>query len=147
MAVTAEVAIANLLYRYAECVDAGDFDGVSELFAEGDYFMRGGTELRGVQVGDAMRNIVITYDGSPRTRHVMTNPIIEIADDSVSATVRSSFTVFQTVEGFPLQPIIIGGYHDRFACVDGEWRFAQRRIHVDLVGDTSHHIRMAMAAR
>ena len=29
------VEIANLVYRYAELVDAGDYDGIGALFAQG----------------------------------------------------------------------------------------------------------------
>jgi 3-phenylpropionate/cinnamic acid dioxygenase small subunit len=143
MSISAETAITNLLYRYAELVDAGDFDAVSELFADADYMMRGGIQLRGAQVGTAMRATVITYDGSPRTRHLMTNAIVEVADDERSATARSSYTVFQATDWLPLQPILVGGYHDTFVR-DDEWRFARREIHVDLVGDTSHHVRISM---
>jgi hypothetical protein len=44
------------------------------------------------------------------------------------------------VAGAPLQPIVAGRYLDRFARVDGAWRFAERRILVDLVGDLSRHL-------
>ena len=29
-----ETAIANLVYRYAELIDAGDYDGIGALFAD-----------------------------------------------------------------------------------------------------------------
>ena len=147
MTTTSETAITNLLYHYAELVDAGDFDALSAMFADADYLMRGGAPLRGQQVGGAMRATVKVYDGMPRTRHVMTNAIVEIADDDTTATARSSFTVFQATDGFPLQPILIGGYHDTFVNTGGgsdDWRFSRREIHVDLVGDTSHHVRISM---
>lgn len=143
MTTTSATAITNLLYRYAELVDAGDFDALSAMFADADYLMRGGAALRGQHVGGAMRATVKLYDGIPRTRHVMTNAIVEVADDNASATARSSFTVFQATDGFPLQAILIGGYHDTFVN-DAGWRFARREIHVDLVGDTSHHVRISM---
>jgi 3-phenylpropionate/cinnamic acid dioxygenase small subunit len=147
MNVSSATAITNLLYRYAELVDGGDFDALSEMFADADYLMRGGSPLRGPQVGGAMRATVMLYEGSPRTRHVMTNAIVDIADDDATATVRSSFTVFQATDGFALQPILIGGYHDSFAKSGdalSDWRFTRREIHVDLVGDTSHHVRISM---
>jgi hypothetical protein len=37
--------------------------------------------------------------------------------------------------------IIAGRYHDAFATIDGEWRFTDRLIFSDLVGDLSHHLR------
>jgi 3-phenylpropionate/cinnamic acid dioxygenase small subunit len=147
MTITSETAITNLLHRYGELVDAGDFDALSAMFADADYLMRGGTPLRGAQVGAAMRATVKVYNGLPRTRHVMTNAIVDIADDNTTATARSSFTVFQATDGFPLQPILVGGYHDTLVNdTDSSlgWRFARREIHVDLVGDTSHHVRISM---
>jgi hypothetical protein len=32
-------------------------------------------------------------------------------------------------------------YRDRFEHRDGQWRFAERRVRVDLVGDVSHLLR------
>ena len=55
------------------------------------------------------------------------------------AVARSYFTVFQAPPDFPLQPIVIGRYHDAFARVDGAWRFADRLS--DLIGDLSRHLR------
>jgi hypothetical protein len=40
----------------------------------------------------------------------------------------------------PLQPIVTGRYHDRFERVAGEWRFAQRHMIVDHVGDVREHL-------
>jgi len=79
------------------------------------------------------------YDGIPRTTHLSTNVIIEIDDDGLGATVQSRYLVLQETSEFPLQPIIVGRYHDRIACVDGTWRFAERRFLIDLVGDMSAH--------
>ena len=55
-------------------------------------------------------------------------------------TARSYFTVLQAVPGFTLQPILAGRYHDEFEHVDGEWRFTDRLILPDLIGDLSHHM-------
>jgi hypothetical protein len=84
------------------------------------------------------------YDdtGTPKTKHVTTNLIIE-ADAAVgTATCRSYFTVLQAVRGaLPLQPIIAGRYHDRFVRTgDDGWRFDARHMIVDLVGDLSQHL-------
>ena len=35
-------AITTLMYHYAECVDAADFDGIAELFAARSHHQRGG---------------------------------------------------------------------------------------------------------
>ena len=83
-------------------------------------------------------------DGTPRTKHVTTNLILEIDDAAGAATCRSYFTVLQQVDDLALQPIIAGRYHDRFVREADVWRFAERRFHIDLVGDLSHHMLTAL---
>jgi hypothetical protein len=74
-------------------------------------------------------------DGTPRTKHVTTNAIVEFDAEETTATCRSYYTVFQQVDDQPLQPIIVGRYHDRFELVDGAWRWAERDYSlVDLIG-------------
>ena len=62
-------------------------------------------------------------------------------DHARTAACRSYYSVLQARPGLPLQVIIAGRYHDAFAHVDGEWRFTDRLIFSDLVGDLSHHLR------
>jgi 3-phenylpropionate/cinnamic acid dioxygenase small subunit len=137
-------AITNLLYRYAELMDLGDFAGVAELFAHAR--IKVGLEEAGyVDAAGILamwEDTVIRYpDGTPRTKHVTTNAIVEF--DGGVATARSYYTVFQQVDDTPLQPIIAGRYHDRFEHVDGAWRWAERDYTlVDLVGDLSRHLTM-----
>jgi 3-phenylpropionate/cinnamic acid dioxygenase small subunit len=89
------------------------------------------------------RTMVITYDdGTPRTKHVTTNIIIELDDEAGTAASRAYFTVLQAVSGLPLQPIVSGRYRDRFAFSGGQWRFAERQVRIDLVGDVSRHLRI-----
>lgn len=139
-------AIANELYRYAELVDAGRFDEVGELmehctFSYGD----GAGGPSGAQaIADMYRNTVITYDdGTPRTRHITANPIIETEGDT--ATVRSVYIVLQQAPDSPMQAIITGRYHDTLRRIDGRWRFVERRFLVDLVGDLSRHLRFDLS--
>ena len=61
--------------------------------------------------------IVLHPDGTPRTKHVTTNPIIEV-DDAETASCRSYYTVLQQTDELPLQTIVTGRYHDRFECVE-----------------------------
>ncbi len=137
---SAEQQIANLCFRYAELVDAGDFDGVSAMFEHATYGMVG-RWLRGHEVGDTMRQSVIVYDdGTPKTKHVTTNLLIELGDDGTTATCRSYFAVHQATPALPLQVITTGRYHDRFELAGGAWRFAERTISIDQVGDMTHHL-------
>jgi 3-phenylpropionate/cinnamic acid dioxygenase small subunit len=134
--------IASLVYRYAELLDEGDLDGVAALFEHATWGSGTRTErMQGTEQVRRMYDGVILYDdGTPRTKHVISNLAIEHEEGSTQARARSYFTVLQVHEG-ALRPIIAGRYHDRFENVDGAWRFAERIIHPDLQGDLSHHMR------
>ena len=138
-----ERQIVNLLHRYAELVDAADFDGISELFANAQVFMAGPEQpaVPGSMVGAVMKRFVKLHDGSPSTRHVISNTILDADSDSLVRT-RSVFTVLQGVAGeFPLQVVASGRYHDVFErSTDGRWRFGQRTMLVDHHGDVSQHL-------
>ncbi len=135
--------IEALIYRYAELLDSGDLDGVAALFEHADW-VAGSRDFR-VHGTDAVRRMyygVILYDdGTPRTKHVITNVVIDHDDGSTRATARSYFTVLQAADDGLLQPVIAGRYHDRFERAGGTWRFAERVIHPDLQGDLSRHMR------
>ena len=79
-------------------------------------------------------------NGTPHTRHVTTNLILDVDDDAGTGTCRSYITVFQKTDVLPLQPILAGRYHDRFERVDGTWRFAHRHMINDYLGDLSQHM-------
>jgi hypothetical protein len=139
-------AIRDLLFAYCWHMDRGEFDALGALFEHasmGDGSTPDGPMLTGAEAITALyRDRCILYDdGTPRTKHVCTNAIVEIDADAQHATSRSYFLVEQQLDDFPLQPIVGGRYHDRFERVDDEWRFTERRFFVDLVGDVSRHQR------
>jgi 3-phenylpropionate/cinnamic acid dioxygenase small subunit len=84
---------------------------------------------------------VLLSEGRPSTKHVITNVTVEVAGDGATAHARSYFTVMQARPDLPLQAIICGRYHDTFARAAGGWRFADRLILPDLIGDLSRHLR------
>jgi hypothetical protein len=134
-------AIQNLLFQYPFALDRGDFDAVGRLFAHARVYSSGA--LLADRDPDAFarsfREWVIVYpDGTPRTRHMLANVIItpEAAD---RATVRSYVMVFQQAPEQPLQPVIGGDYLDRVEKHDGQWRFVERHMGNDLIGDLSAH--------
>jgi 3-phenylpropionate/cinnamic acid dioxygenase small subunit len=137
-------AIQNLIFRYCLLVDSADFEGVGALFdrADLDYDM-GGPPFNHdpAAIVQSLRQGVKLYEdnGSPRTRHVCTNVIIE-PDGENAARAQSSVIVFQATPDLPLQPIIGGRYHDRFAKTNKVWHFTQRRFEADLMGNLSAHL-------
>ena len=77
--------------------------------------------------------------GTPRTRHLVLNPIVEVYGNR-TATARSTFCVVQATDTVPLQPIVVGRYFDGFSCDDTGWYFTERRVDVEMVGDVSAHL-------
>jgi hypothetical protein len=135
-----EAEIRALLNAYCERLDAGDFDGVAELFRHGVFRSPRGTNLEGVEAVRSQYDAVIRYDdGTPRTKHVLGTVVVEVDDDAGAAAARCVFTVFQAAGG-PLQPVLTGRYHDRFERVDGAWCFRERFVYPDLEGDLSRHM-------
>lgn len=136
-------AIENLLYSYANAIDDGDYEAIGALFARASLADADGNALvTGAEAVTGMYNYTTFKhdDGTPRTHHVTTNLLIEIADDELTATCRSRFTVFQQTDLLPLQPIIAGRYTDSFARTEGVWHFTERRMRPTLYGDLSHHL-------
>ncbi len=145
--------IQALIFGYAERIDAGDFEGIGELFkyatilaGNGDEDSKEGMKIQGADaVTEMYKNSTRLYpaDGTPKSKHVITNLIIEIADDDMTAKARSYYTVLQATDTLPLQPIITGRYHDLFERVkdDGNrWHFKQRTMITDQFGDLSQHL-------
>jgi 3-phenylpropionate/cinnamic acid dioxygenase small subunit len=135
--------IENLIVRYAELVDDGDFAGVGELLTDATY-QGSGEPLQGhAEIEQWFRDTLIVYpDGTPRTQHVTTNIAIERDDaNDGEAFARSYVTVLQAVPGGVPQIIAAGRYRDRFERRDGGWRWVERNVNIRLVGDVSKHLR------
>jgi 3-phenylpropionate/cinnamic acid dioxygenase small subunit len=138
-------AIRNLLGRYCELIDAGDFDGLGDLFATAVLHDGAGNETaRGRHAVIALYDATTKRhaDGTPRTRHITVNPIIEVDELAGTATARSAYVVFQATGSVPLQPVISGRYHDEFALdpTTATWAFTARTFTVDLVGTLTDHL-------
>ncbi len=138
-----QLEIKKLLYTYAERIDLGDFEGVADLFEHAVITSPGqprGPGGREAALEVYNRSTRLYEDGTPRTKHVTTNAIIDVDEEANTATSRAYFTVFQALEDFPLQAIIAGRYHDKFERVDGSWRFSERMMLPELMGDLSRHL-------
>lgn len=133
-------AIRNLLGEYCQLLDAGDFDGLGEMFTGAVLLDDKGREAaRGAAAATEMWSLLIKrYDGSPRTRHVVSGPVIELDGDT--AVCRSSFVVFQQTGPGRLEPIAAGSYRDTFASHEGTWCFTSRQFFLDQLGDVSQHM-------
>jgi 3-phenylpropionate/cinnamic acid dioxygenase small subunit len=138
-----KAAITELLYRYAELIDAGDFDGVGALLSRATF---GGTGPQGVSGAENISKLFAKttrrypdQNNTPRTRHLVLNPMVEISAERTASS-RSTFCVVQNTETVPLQPIVVGRYFDSFSCDDAGWYFTERKVEVEMVGDVSAHL-------
>lgn len=140
---TAALEIPVLLARYADAFDAGDFLAAARLF-DGGCVVVDGREIAGAEDIAAMwRSFVRLYeDGTPRTRHLVSNTAIKLAIDGNSADCRSQWTVLQQLPGADLKVVGTGRYDDRFHHDGESWRFARRTYaKVDFWGDASGHLK------
>ena len=143
--ISSDRAIANLIARYSFLVDDGDFEGLGELLASCTFTLGTGPAVTGSEtIARLARGALMTYDdGTPHTRHVTTNILIEVDETAGTARSQSYYTVFQSLPDFPLQPIASGTYYDRFERRNGTWLFAERSVQTRFAGDTRHHRRQA----
>ncbi len=127
--------ITNLIYRYAELLDAGDMDGVAGLFAHG--------RICGVENGPpetvfsgtaGVRKMYematrIYEDGTPKTKHNTSNVQLEIDETEGTASSRSYYCVTQATPR-----IAVAGHRDR--ALQRHISSARRRV----VVRQSHHV-------
>jgi len=136
--------IENLIYRYAELIDNGDLKGVAELFRDAE-IVSPAHDVRRTGFDEVLQMYQLScrlYEstGTPLTKHLTTNVIVDMDSNGKEARARSYYTVIQGTGSLPLQPIISGRYKDRFRKVDAQWQFASREMLVDLIGDCSAHL-------
>jgi SnoaL-like domain len=133
--------ITALVNRYGELIDTGQLEAVVDLFDGATWRSAAtGEILRSREEVRAVYGRIILYDGTPRTRHLMSNLSIELDDDLDQASGQCCFTVLQGIEpGEPIQTILAGRYHDRYRRTEAGWRFSDRLFVVDLMGDQSRH--------
>ncbi|MDR3665156.1 MAG: nuclear transport factor 2 family protein [Mycobacterium sp.] len=136
-----KLAITELLYRYAELIDAGDFDGVGELLGRGTFCGVAGAQRIGALFAKSTRRFP-EAGNVPKTRHLVLNPIVEL--DGSAARARSTFCVVQQTDTVPLQPIVVGRYADTFGRDENGWYFTERMVDVQMVGDVSDHLNITL---
>ncbi len=142
--------IYRLILTYPYRMDEGDFAGAAAPFERCHTHSPAGSYRSSAELEQAFHDWIRLYDdGTPRTKHVMTNIDIFVAPDGRTAESWTYFTVLQATDGFPLQIVIAGRYHDRFAR-DGDdaggWHFTERDELLDLIGDLSHHTKLSIDA-
>jgi hypothetical protein len=132
----AREAIRDLVVRYNAYGDSGLFDRMIELFAPdatveiGDVVHVGLDELRRV-FSSVSEHTTGQADRPASLRHCTATHQIDLVN-ATTATGRCYFFVLTAV-GLDHW----GRYLDEYRVVDGEWRFARRRVLTDALGPES----------
>ena len=135
--------ITKLLYQYGRFIDRGDLDGACQLFEYAKIKTIDRAELGNYRdMANMLKKFVRLYeDGTPRTKHLVTNVIIDIDEGGTSANSTAYYTVLQSVTPGDIKVIAAGQYIDEFERIDGKWRFSYRDLTVfDMQGDISGHL-------
>ena|SRR5579863_1714748 len=112
--------ILQLLYRYNHAIDSGDAEGWAAMFTADGAFEVAGQAMSG-------REALVGFASSVHgLRHVVANPVIEVAGDT--ATVRAYLVVFQGTT-----TSVVGSYEDELVRGSEGWRFAKRSFTPDPV--------------
>ncbi len=126
--------IRNLIHRYADLLDRGDADQASELFEHAAFHV--GEQPEPIsrpgqnQMAQVFREWIAYFperEGTPTTRHVTTNLIIE-QDGPGKARAQSYVIVTQSDDTRSMKPVMGATYHDRFEKGAAGWRFVERRL-------------------
>jgi 3-phenylpropionate/cinnamic acid dioxygenase small subunit len=139
--------ITNLIYTYAERLDAGDLDAVAEIFAHGRICgVENGPPETVFEGSAGVRKLYnmatkIYEDGTPKTKHNTSNVQLYINEAEGTARSTSYYCVTQATPDLPLQVIVTGHYKDTFHRLDSVWWFDSRIMFVDQVGDVSQHLK------
>ncbi len=133
--------ISNLLGEYTHRLDLGDLEGAAELFRYARIQTGPETWIDHKALLQVWRDGVKLFDdGTPRTKHVCSNAVIDIDEDADSASSKSYYVVYQQTATLPLQAIAAGRYYDSFERVEGTWRFSERNYTLlDHVGNMEEH--------
>jgi SnoaL-like domain len=141
------IAIENLVARYARYVDMAEYDALGQLFVVGRITADvNDTVLSGEKaVRDFYARTNRTHaDGTARTHHIVTNfEYRDVTADHIRLD--SCFTVFQSTERLPLQPIVAGRYNDVFVLTHDGWQFESKHIIVSQLGNLAEHLTISLA--
>jgi hypothetical protein len=127
-------AVMGLIANYGICIDAGDIDGYVGNFAPDGVLENSSGDARTGQ--DAIREFfthIVSIGQVGVTspwRHVLSLP--SIRGDSERCYALTYVWIPRMGEDGRIFTPLVGKYTDEIVKIDGRWRFAKRRIQMDL---------------
>jgi hypothetical protein len=128
-------AIRHLQATYSFMVDGRRFDELGELLSDAAFRLT--WDAVGIETGEirGAAEIAAYYEqhlqGRRPSRHVITNEAIDVATDGWHATAYAYVTSVGYSPG-PVTVLLSGHYEDRFAKIEGSWRFTRKYCVMDL---------------
>ena len=120
-------SIADLLVRYGEVVDDQDPDGLRKLFTDDARFYSANGVMDGRGIDGVMQHLAGRWDIIKTSYHITHGHIIDldpIDPDAASGVLFSHAEIVR--EGTPMLSAL--RYDDHYRRVDGDWRFAERKL-------------------
>jgi 3-phenylpropionate/cinnamic acid dioxygenase small subunit len=133
----AKFAITELISRYGNCLDSGDFDQLESLFTPDAVFRVEPDDQVPELVGSrrirrAIEERWMVVHERAQRRHVMANIVVESVEGD-AATARTVLLVYEVAQapGSTIQLHGMGVYEDNLVLKEGAWRFKARRLTLD----------------
>lgn len=127
-----QLAIQNLLYRYAHAADTRDVEAFAACFMNGKAWIIGpGFEMR-----DALEIIQSLVEKFEWTMHAVHNYAYEVVDDSAVGYTYCVATHVGTEHGQRIKMDWYIYYEDQLTKNNGGWVFVKRKLNVGLIDTT-----------
>jgi len=123
-------AITEALHRYARLIDDGDFDTLTEIFADdctADYGIREDAIL--CSPAEVVDWIKTQLRRVRATSHHISNIEIDHLDNDHAASVCYVYA-WHSIDGMEVNMVVLGRYVDRFERVGDKWRITRRQLFV-----------------
>ena len=137
--IAAKFEITELISRYGNCLDAGDFDGLEAAFTRDAVFLvvpdHGVPPMRGARViRDTIEKRWSLVHRKAQRRHVMSNIVVDSVEGD-QARARTVLLVYEVAKapGSEIHLHGMGVYEDVLAREGGRWCFSERRFMLDRV--------------
>jgi len=112
--------ISDLIGRYCMLFDDEDWAGFNELWTDDAAFAVDDQSFEGREV--LMDFLSHCLPPGYRTKHMISRPLVELADDGATATARTD--VVWIAANF--ENTIVGRYNDQLVKTDTGWKFRRR---------------------
>lgn len=123
--------VTDMIQRYAQLNDAGDYYALAALFNHDASFARPSQPQELIQGQD---QILHSFLNRPKrkTRHMVSNITMKLHSET-EVTVHSHIILFlaNADHAEEFNQISVGGFHDQLVYIHGQWLFQQRLGYID----------------